>query len=46
MPNDPGRIGFVPVEPKHYPLLARWLEGRTGDDVLTMKHDLNANETR
>lgn len=26
MPVDPARIGFAPVEPEHYPLLATWLE--------------------
>ena len=26
MPIDPARIGFAPVEPRHYPLLAAWLE--------------------
>ncbi|MDX3930157.1 MAG: GNAT family N-acetyltransferase [Shinella sp.] len=25
MPPDPARIGFAPVEPRHYPLLSKWL---------------------
>jgi len=25
MPNEPHQIGFLPVEPQHYPLLEQWL---------------------
>ena len=25
MQRDPGQISFLPVEPKHYPLLRKWL---------------------
>ena len=25
MQRDPGEISFLPVEPKHFPLLRKWL---------------------